>query len=194
MTIRFVLIMLCLIALVGYILPLININMNNISGESTSKDISLLSVFQDPSSILENESILSSDRFAGMADVLSNTTRQIKTIMALFAVSLFITIIVLVFIIINKFKAITAIILSGVLFLPIYIGTAISSLSRQFIQSLEQGLGFLASLITLSDFISIKIGVGYFVTIGAIGFLTLLQLLSIKNQKTYSLPKTKLHE
>jgi cation transport ATPase len=186
--------MLCLIALVGYILPLININMNNISGESTSKDISLLSVFQDPSSILENESILSSDRFAGMADVLSNTTRQIKTIMALFAVSLFITIIVLVFIIINKFKAITAIILSGVLFLPIYIGTAISSLSRQFIQSLEQGLGFLASLITLSDFISIKIGVGYFVTIGAIGFLTLLQLLSIKNQKTYSLPKTKLHE
>lgn len=178
-----ILIMLCLISFVGHILPLINININNLSGELTSTDLSLFSVFEDSNSLLGSESILASDRFSEVADVLSNNTQKIKTIMISFVVSLFTTIIVFVFVITNKFKAITTIMLIGVLVLLIYTGITISNLCGQLIKSLEQGLGFFASFINISDLISIKIGAGYWVTISSIGCLLLVQLASNKMQK-----------
>lgn len=182
--IYWILIMLFLISFVGYSLPLINISINNLSGESTTTDLSLLSVFQDSNSLLGSESMLTRERISEVSDVLSTNTQKIKRTMMSFFVSFLIMSIVFIFVITNKYKAITTMVNFGVLLLLIYTGLAIENIYGQLIKSLEEGLGLIASFINISDLISINIGVGYWVIMSSIACLLLVQLIGKKLQET----------
>lgn len=183
-SIYWILIMLFLISFVGYSLPLINISINNLSGESTTTDLSLLSVFQDSNSLLGSESMLTRERISEVSDVLSTNTQKIKRTMMSFFVSFLIMSIVFIFVITNKYKAITTMVNFGVLLLLIYTGLAIENIYGQLIKSLEEGLGLIASFINISDLISINIGVGYWVIMSSIACLLLVQLIGKKLQET----------
>ena len=183
--------MLCVIALIGFILPAVNINIDFL-GNTRSMSLSARSLFDRPDTPLDD---LESSRFSqlDLSDMSSGIVAEIRTeviaSVGAYFIALVLLILLLVLAIIGKFKK-TSILISAVsVTLLIYAGYTILTITEPLIDGIEtiieNALGFLAFLIDVSSILSLSLGNGYWLTIIMLGCLfSIKTFLLIKNKHT----------
>lgn len=167
---------LCFIGLLGYILPFISVNIN-ILKYSYSKDVNLFNLF----SFFNRSGQAGDKQFGGLgsslADVLGLRDNDMLTGIAVkfilsvgsYVATLLLLIIVFVCLLTGALKKASTIMLAVSFVLYIYSGYTISKLPAELFDNIESKLGFLGSLLHLSDMVKISLGTGYWVTVIAIG-------------------------
>jgi len=181
--------LLCITALVGHLLPLMSINIDVFDRVSQSTDISIgniMSIRNDADSPLGGidapDSVFSG--LLGGDEGMDGVAGKMMTTMGLYLVSLVLLIFVLVLSILNKFRKTSIAVLAVSLSAYVYIGFTVSNLAADIIGTLEQRLGFFAMLFNLSEMITIVLGNGYWLTISAITCMMLVKIIQccIKNR------------
>ena len=189
---RFALVALCLIALLGYMMPMMSMEINVFDRAGQSVDISLRNLRtlgNDSDSPLGGvdspDSVLSG--FLGDDEDMPEVANNMRNTMVLYIVTLVLLVALLVLFAINKLKKTSIALLTVSLAFYIYIGNTVSGLAVDIISSLEQRLGFFAFLFNLSEMINVSLGIGYWLTIITIGcmlFVSVANLLLSKGNHT----------
>ena len=172
-------IVLCFSTLIGYLLPLMSIDINIFDRVSQKRDISIKNIFTLRN---ESESPLNMTDLSGFTSgngIISNITEKIINIISLYLAALIMIIAIIVTTILNKLKKASIVILMLSLAFYINIGIMASKLASDITTALEQQLGFLAIFYNFSDMINIKLGKGYWLTVTSICFLIITMALNV---------------
>ncbi len=173
------LIILCFSALIGYLLPLVNIEVNLLGFFSESINFNIftfLSIFNASDSMFSGGP-LSEANMLELVDgngALSNIGSGLAISAGLYLAVFILLIIVLVCLFTKKFKKTTTVMLAISFIFYIYIGYTVSSLPAELSNSLNNSNPFL-SLLNVSDMLNITLRSGYWITIGAIGAMLLMK-------------------
>lgn len=194
---RVIAVVLCLIALAGYLMPLMSMNIDVFDRVSQSMDISIGNILS-----LRNEAdspfggIDSADSvFSGLLgnnEGMTSITGNLMTSMGLYLATLALLIIILVFSILNKLKKTSIAILTVSLSFYVYIGFTVSNLASDIIGALEERLGFFAMLFDLSEMINVVLGNGYWITLIAICCAVLAKIVHFYQMK--NVPQIKIEK
>jgi len=178
---RCVLLALCLIALIGYFMPMMSMEINVFDRVGQSVDISLRNIrtlggdSDSPLGRVDSpDSVLSG--FIGGNEDMPEVATSLRNAMVLYLLTLILLVILGVLIAINKLKKTSIVLLVISLAFYTYIGNTVSGLGIDIISSLEQRLGFFAFLFNLSEMINVTLGSGYWLTIITIGCMLLVSI------------------
>jgi len=189
------LIVLCLIALIGFILPSIIIDVD-MMGNSRSMSLSMQSFINRPEnpfggSALNASSSGIASRFGDMdlfdfsSDMFGEIRPKMITSVGAYFISLILLIVVLIFTIINKLKKISIFLSAASFALLVYAGNTILTIPGPLMDGLmtniENSLGFLAMFINIADLINFNVvlGNGYWLTLITIGCLIIFKIASL---------------
>jgi hypothetical protein len=176
---RIILTAVCLIALTGYFLPAISVEVS-FMGRSTSNTFSLTSFFNRPDNQLSGLDLPQTDLFGSdETSLFAGAGARLMTSIASYLAALVLLIALTVCTALGKLRK-TSIALSAVsIGLLAYAGHAISTVTGPIIEALSETLGFLAIFIDLSNLITISPGAGYWLTLTALGAVFILRILFV---------------
>ena len=182
---RVICIVLCVIALIGFWLPAINVDVH-FWGSSRNITFSMASFFDEPDNPfgdLDTSESTQMDLLDMLSDVFDGISTKITISVIAYLITLLLLIVLLFFIIAGKMKktmralSIVSLVLLG------YAGFTMSSVREPLItgiqSTLENELGFWAIFIDISNILTLSFGHGYWLSLAAIGAMALVGIISI---------------
>lgn len=182
---RIIVIILCIIALIGFILPVVNINIGFLGYSTDISVLNLTSLFNSDSQFgtrLSGSESSSADMFdlSGRSEIFTDMGVKLILIIVSYSFTILLLIIILIFTLINKYRKVSNVMTTISFLLYAYVGYAISTLTETLFNSVEEKLGFSVSQFNMSDMIKINIGTGYWLTIFAIGSILFFIIIARK--------------
>jgi hypothetical protein len=167
---------LCVIALVGFFLPAIQVEMSFLGSARTS-NFSLATVFEDSDSPFEGMDFAQSDladRF-GDNDMMADVGSRVALSVAFYLITFVLVLCVLAFTGLGRLPRLTAavIVCGAVLFFVA--GRVILTVPGILLEGLENRMGFLALFIDFSEMLTISLGAGYRLTMIVLGGVALVK-------------------
>ena len=176
---KIICIILCVTALIGFILPAVHIDINFL-GNSSGIKISMASLFDRPDLPIDSGNLPQIDIMRDNNIFSDISSKFISSVIA-YILTFILLIVILVLTILEKLKKPGIIITAVSCGLYIYAGYSISNLTETLIKTLqtalENTLGFFAGFINIADMIKIYLGNGYFLTLIAITAFLLTQII-----------------
>jgi hypothetical protein len=178
---KIILIVLCLIGIIGFLLPAINLNIE-FFGNSITTSLSLGTLFENTESRFGGSDLFQADMFDFSGEnIFSNIFTDVRGKVIRSVGSYFVTLIILIvtfiFVVINKFKKTSIVMLAVSLILFVYAGRTILSVVEILLLEIQSMLGFIAVLIDISEMITVTLGNGYWLTIVTIISLIITQII-----------------
>ena len=160
---------LCLITLIGFFLPAINISID-FMGRETSISLSMRSLFERSESRFGGADLSQADLFnlGGdnmFSDIIADVSGIIVRSVGAYIITLILLIVILVLTLFNKIPKITMGMSAVSLGLFIYAGNTVLTAKEALVVGLESSLGFLAMFLNISEMIFITLGNGYRMTL-----------------------------
>ena len=185
---------LCVIALIGYALPAINVHFSALDQTHTF-GFGLKNIINKSESLPEEfaftEDADLSEIFSEISiiDILNDAVRTAVFSAASYIAVLILLLVFLVFALLAKFKLLKTIIVAFSLVLFITAGLVILTVPEIVIDILTDFMGdelnFILSSVDISDFFSLELGFGYWLTLSAVIVMTLIETINlIRTKKT----------
>jgi hypothetical protein len=175
---------LCVIALIGFLLPAINISID-FFGISRTVTLSMASFFDRPDNPfgdLDISNLSQINIFDMSDDMFEEVSAKIVTAVGAYFITSILLIVLLICMIAGKLKKAGIILSAASLVLFIYAGytitTVVESLLARLQSSIEAALGFFAMVIDISYILTLSLGNGFWLTLTAIGGIVLVNIIS----------------
>lgn len=167
------------IALIGFALPAINVNISLLGISKNINAFNMVSFFSESDTQFGGLDLTKTD-ISALTDgnnILGNTgIKLIISVVAYFAVMILL-IIIIICTFAGKLKKTSNVLLGVSFILYIYVGHTISTLTENLFSGIENALGFFASFIDISKLVQVNLKSGYLITLGAIGCLMLIKVV-----------------
>lgn len=178
---KIICIVLCATALIGFLLPAINISIE-FFGNSRNTSLSVSSFFNRSESPFGDSDLSQADLFnlSGenmFSDVLADVGTKVATSVGAYFLTLLLLIIFFIFTFLGKLRKSANVMLAVSFALMAYAGTTIISVPETLLTSIESSLGFLARFINISEMFNLTLGNGYWLTIIMIGCTLLVKVI-----------------
>ena len=180
LVLKIIIVTLCVIALIGFFIPAIYVELSFLGNTRTS-GFSLATVFEDNESQFGGMDFAQSDladRFVD-DDIMADVTSRITLSVALYFITLALTLCVLVLSLLGRMPKVTAVLLACAVTLYIVAGRTILTVPAILLEGIQNALGFFALFINISEMIAITLGTGYWLTLIVLAIATLTKIIGI---------------
>ena len=182
---KYVVIVLCIITIVGFFLPFVNLQLS-FFGNYRQMNLSLATIFQNnsPNSPLGG-GFGGSDLGEFLDDLeINNITNRVVLVVIFYIISLTLVLCVLVVTIFNKLKRLRILFVAIMICLFFSAGHIASGIPEMIFTELEAMLGFFALFINFRGMLSLSMGTGYWVSL-----ITMFVNLVILIPASFYMPK-----
>jgi len=185
---KLILIILCVIALAGFFLPAMRLNVS-FFGLGTSTTFSLATFFNPPDNPfgamdlpgLQQRDLRDLIDLSGDDNPFADVGARLVASIGAYFVTFILLVIALVFALMDKLRRASIALLSIAFVLFAYAGYAITTIPALMQEAFENFLGFFARLLDLSNIISITLGIGFWITLAAIACALVMRVIKHDN-------------
>jgi len=178
---KIIITILCVIALMGFLFPAINIDVNFLI-TSRNVSFSMRTIFNRPDNPFggADMSRLSEINILDVSGGIFDEVRtKLVTAISAYLITLIALIALLICTLVDKLKKTSAVISTVSFALFIYAGYAISTVTEPLIGAIENTLGLVTLFIDISSLISLSLGNGFWLTLIAIGVILAIKIVNL---------------
>jgi len=180
LVLKIIFVTLCVVALIGFFLPAIYVELSFLGNTRTSS-FSLATVFEDSESWFGGMDFAQSDladRFVD-DDIMANVDNRITVSVALYFITLVLTLCVLTLSLLGRLPKVTTVLLACATTLYIVAARTILTIPAILLEGIQNALGFFALFINISEMIAITLGIGYWLTLAMLASATIIKIAGI---------------